>query len=83
MTTYNVVINDNTTGTIDDSTLDGLSPEDFIGDQNPGRLHRSSMRSSRNPMENSVHDREFTATPHQPGARPEPGYTLKDPNRRV
>ena len=32
MTTYNVVINDNTTGTIDDSTLDGLSPEDFIGE---------------------------------------------------
>jgi len=32
MTTFNVVINDDTTGTIDDSTLDGQSPEDFMGE---------------------------------------------------
>lgn len=32
MTTYNVVINDDTTGTINSDTLDGQSPEDFIGE---------------------------------------------------
>jgi len=32
MTTFNVVINGDITGTIDDSTLDGQSPEDFMGE---------------------------------------------------
>lgn len=32
MSIHNVVINDDTTGTIDTDTLDGQSPEDFIGE---------------------------------------------------
>ena len=32
MTKYTVVINNDTTGTIDDDTLDGKNPENFIGE---------------------------------------------------
>ena len=39
MTTYNVVINNDTTGTIDDSTLDGQHAEDFLGEMMTVHAH--------------------------------------------
>jgi hypothetical protein len=39
MTTYTVLLKDGTVGTIDDDTLDGQSPEAFIGEVVNVHLH--------------------------------------------
>ena len=45
MTTYNVVINDDTTGTIDESTLDGQHADNFLGEMMTIHAHDENGNS--------------------------------------